>query len=96
MFVCGDDAGAKATVVDLLESFGWSRERIVDLGGIAASRAREMYLPLWLTLFRTFGTPHVNVRVALTGARARASAARVTISRAGKGRGAWRSSCSYS
>ena len=63
LFMCGDDEGAKAAVVELLESFGWSRERIVDLGGITASRAQEMYLPLWLSLYGTFGTPHVNIRV---------------------------------
>ena len=63
LFMCGDDESAKAGVVELLESFGWSRERIVDLGGITASRAQEMYLPLWLSLYGTFGTPHVNIRV---------------------------------
>lgn len=30
---------------------GWARERVLDLGGIAASRGPEMYLPLWLSLF---------------------------------------------
>jgi 8-hydroxy-5-deazaflavin:NADPH oxidoreductase len=63
VFVCGDDEAAKAQVVELLESFGWPRERIVDLGGIDGARAAEMYLPLWLRLFRTFGTRQVNVRV---------------------------------
>jgi 8-hydroxy-5-deazaflavin:NADPH oxidoreductase len=63
VFVCGDDEGAKAQVTELLESFGWRRDRVVDLGGIEASRAVEMYLPLWLRLFQTFGTPDVNVRV---------------------------------
>jgi predicted dinucleotide-binding enzyme len=64
VFVCGDDDGAKAEVVELLESFGWPRGRIVDLGGIEGARATEMYLPLWLRLWGTFGTPHVNVHVA--------------------------------
>jgi hypothetical protein len=64
VFVCGDDDDAKAQVVELLERFGWPRERIVDLGGIDGARAAEMYLPLWIRLFRTFGTPHVNIRVA--------------------------------
>jgi predicted dinucleotide-binding enzyme len=63
VFVCGEDDGAKAKVVELLESFGWRRERIVDLGGIDGARAVEMYLPLWLRLFGTFGTPQVNIRV---------------------------------
>lgn len=64
LFVSGDDDGAKAQVVELLERFGWPRDRIVDLGGIQGARAMEMYLPLWLRLFQTFGTPNVNVRVA--------------------------------
>jgi len=63
VFLCGDDAHAKAHVAALLESFGWGRERIVDLGGIVASRAMEMYLPLWVTLYGALGTPRVNIRV---------------------------------
>jgi len=63
VFVCGDDAAAKAQAVELLEGFGWPRERILDLGGIDAARATEMYLPLWLGLRRTFGTPDVNIHV---------------------------------
>jgi 8-hydroxy-5-deazaflavin:NADPH oxidoreductase len=46
MFVCGNDAGAKATVTTLLQSFGW--QDIVDLGDITGARGMEMYLPLWL------------------------------------------------
>jgi len=61
-FVCGDDADAKARVAGVLETFGWPRERILDLGGISASRATEMYLPMWLTLFGIHG-PRVNVHV---------------------------------
>ena len=64
VFVCGDDGEAKAQVVELLESFGWPSEHVVDLGGIDASRAVEMYLPLWLRLLQAFGTPDVNVHVA--------------------------------
>jgi predicted dinucleotide-binding enzyme len=64
IFVCGNDDDAKAQVKQLLESFGWPRDRIVDLGGIEGARAMEMYLPLWLRLFQTFGTPNVNIHVA--------------------------------
>jgi predicted dinucleotide-binding enzyme len=63
VFVCGDDAEAKADVTSLLESFGWSPERIVDLGGIGASRGTEMYIPLWLLLMGALGTPHFNIEV---------------------------------
>jgi len=64
LFMCGDDPEAKAQVLGLLESLGWPSERVLDLGGISASRATEMYLPLWLALFGKFGTPLVNVHVA--------------------------------
>lgn len=64
VFVCGEDASAKAEVVSLLESFGWSRERIVDLGGIAASRGTEAYLLLWLALMGAVGTSRLNIHVA--------------------------------
>ena len=43
--------------------FGWPADAILDLGGIEAARATEMYLPLWLRLFSTAGTPHVNIEV---------------------------------
>jgi predicted dinucleotide-binding enzyme len=64
LFICGDDESAKSDVVSLLESFGWSRERIVDLGGITAARATEMYLPLWLALMGALGTARFNIQVA--------------------------------
>jgi predicted dinucleotide-binding enzyme len=64
VFVCGEDEAAKSHVVELLEGFGWPRERVVNLGGIDAARAVEMYLPLWLRLLGAFGTPNVNIHVA--------------------------------
>jgi 8-hydroxy-5-deazaflavin:NADPH oxidoreductase len=63
VFVCGEDAGAKGEVEQLLESFGWPAKRIVDLGGIAAARGTEMYLPLWLQLMGATGTPRINILV---------------------------------
>lgn len=63
IFVAGDDEGAKGEVVELLEALGWPRESVLDLGDLTAARGMEMYLPLWLRLFGTTGTPQVNVRV---------------------------------
>jgi predicted dinucleotide-binding enzyme len=63
LFVAGDDAAAKDGVVDLLESIGWPRSRIFDLGGIEASRGVEMYLPLWLSLFGRHGSALLNINV---------------------------------
>lgn len=61
VFVCGNDAGAKGTVVALLKSFGWLN--IIDLGDITAARGTEMYLPIWLRLWSTLGTGMFNVKI---------------------------------
>jgi 8-hydroxy-5-deazaflavin:NADPH oxidoreductase len=70
LFVAGDDEDAKSQVVELLESMDWPRERILDLGGITASRGMEMYLPLWLSLFGHHGSPVLNVKVVYGAAAA--------------------------
>jgi len=63
IFVCGEDAAAKEQVAGLLQDFGWRAEAIVDLGGIDAARATEMYLPLWLRLMGALGTPNFNIAI---------------------------------
>ena len=63
VFLCGEDDAAKAEAAGLLEGFGWPRESIVDLGGIAAARGMEMYLPLWLSLYGATGTPQLNIQL---------------------------------
>lgn len=65
VFMSGNHGEAKALVSGLLESFGWPREDIVDLGDITTARGVEMYLPLWLKLFGAFGTGHLNIHVAV-------------------------------
>jgi predicted dinucleotide-binding enzyme len=61
VFVCGDDAAAKATVAGMLQEFGWPAERIVDLGGISAARGTELYVTLWLILYGLLGTGDFNI-----------------------------------
>src|SRR5256885_3804679 len=61
LFICGDDAGAKQEVADLLAGFGWPAGSIVDLGGIEAARGTEMYLPPWLRPMGAPGTPQVHI-----------------------------------
>ncbi|MGW7257939.1 NADPH-dependent F420 reductase [Streptomyces sp. NPDC054834] len=63
LFICGEDTGAKEQVTSLLGEFGWPAERVLDLGGIRSARALEMYLPLWLNLYRTLGHPDFNVEL---------------------------------
>jgi len=66
-FICGDDEDAKAEARALLESFGWPADSIIDLGDIAAARALEMYVALWLRLFTKLGTPAVSIAVVHAG-----------------------------
>jgi len=61
MFVAGNDPEAKATVGDLLRSFGW--RAILDLGGIEAARGMEMYLAMWVSLMNAQGSAAFNIRV---------------------------------
>ena len=63
IFVCGEDAAAKAQVGELLQGFGWPADAILDLGDITAARGMEMYLPLWLRLYGAAGTAILNVEV---------------------------------
>jgi len=44
MFICGNDASARATVHELLDQFGWE---IADMGGAEAARAIEPLCILW-------------------------------------------------
>ncbi len=61
VFVSGNDAGAKATVVGLLESFG--HDDVIDLGDLSGARGTEMLLPVWLRLMGTLGTGTFNFKI---------------------------------
>ena len=65
VFVCGNDAGAKKAVTQLLASFGWPQPSIIDLGDITAARGTEMLLPIWLRLWGTLGHPDFNFHIAI-------------------------------
>ena len=57
MVVCGNDAGAKVEVTQLLtQLLGW--KDIVDLGDITNARGSESLLPVWVRLMMAFG--HAN------------------------------------
>ena len=61
LFVCGNDADAKAKVAELVRGFGW--QDVLDVGDVTAARATEMLLPIWLRLFGVFKTPLFNFKV---------------------------------
>ncbi len=44
MFICGNDAAAKAETTKILAEFGWETE---DMGGVEAARAIEPLAMLW-------------------------------------------------
>jgi 8-hydroxy-5-deazaflavin:NADPH oxidoreductase len=67
LFICGDDADAKAQVVELLGSFGWRPGAVLDLGDISAARGMEMYLIFWLRLMGALETPRFNIAVVKEG-----------------------------
>ena len=63
VFICGNDADAKAVVNSLLHEMGWPDSRILDLGGIEASRGTEMLMPFWMSLMGSLGTAVMNYKI---------------------------------
>jgi len=63
VFVSGNDDEAKAQVVELLESFGWPADRILDLGDLTAARGQELYVALWVRLMGVAGGATFNIHV---------------------------------
>jgi predicted dinucleotide-binding enzyme len=62
LFVCGNDAAAKATVGEFLKTqFGW--KNILDLGDISQSRGTETFLALWVRLYGTLKTAEFNIKI---------------------------------
>jgi predicted dinucleotide-binding enzyme len=62
MVLCGNDAGAKAEVTQILKDwFGW--RDVIDLGDISNARGSEMFVALWVRLFGTLGTPMFGIKV---------------------------------
>jgi 8-hydroxy-5-deazaflavin:NADPH oxidoreductase len=61
VFVSANDPDAKAKVVELLQSFGWTD--IFDLGDISSARATEMMMPIWLRAFGKLGNTPYNFKI---------------------------------
>jgi predicted dinucleotide-binding enzyme len=62
MLLCGNDAGAKARVREILTGwFGWTS--VVDLGDITAARGLEAYVTLWVRLWGVLGTPDFGLKI---------------------------------
>ncbi len=63
VFVCGNDADAKAKVKILLNEFGWKDEHILDLGDITNARGTEALLPIWLRIWNATQNGAFNFKV---------------------------------
>jgi predicted dinucleotide-binding enzyme len=62
LFICGNDAAAKATVGEFLKTqFGW--KNILDLGDITQSRGTESFLALWIRMFGALKTAEFNIKI---------------------------------
>ena len=61
VFVSGNDADAKQTVIELLSSMGHTD--VMDLGDITTARGTEMLLPVWLRLMFALGTTKFNFKI---------------------------------
>ncbi len=62
IFVSGNSADAKATVIGILRDwFGW--KAIIDLGDITTSRGAEMYVLLWQSVQDAVQSHRFNIKV---------------------------------
>jgi len=63
VFLSGNDSEAKSFVTQILYSFGWESNNIIDLGDITTARGTEMILPLWVRLYGKLQTPMFNFNI---------------------------------
>lgn len=62
-FLCGNDINAKEKVKEILQSFGWLENNIIDLGDITKARGTEMYLPLWISMYGITKNGAFNIKI---------------------------------
>jgi 8-hydroxy-5-deazaflavin:NADPH oxidoreductase len=63
LFLCGNDANSKEIVGDIIKTFGWQKDEIIDLGDITASRGMEMILPIWLRIMGSLKSGAFNFKI---------------------------------
>ncbi len=63
VFVSGNNDTSKNEVKKLLNTFGWTKDNIIDLGDITTARGTEMLLPIWLRIYGTLGTLDFNFHI---------------------------------
>ena len=65
VFISGNEAEAKMKVKELLHSFGWTDESIIDIGDITTARGTEQLLPIWVRLWGALQNPIFNFHIAM-------------------------------
>lgn len=64
LFLCGNNADAKAKVKELLaDNFHWKIENLIDLGGIEQARVTEAIVPFWVTVMQALNSPLFNFKI---------------------------------
>lgn len=63
IFVSGNHADAKEQAKQLLTSFGWRNDLIIDLGDITTARGAEQYVSLWIRLAGKLGTSLIQMKL---------------------------------
>jgi predicted dinucleotide-binding enzyme len=61
VFISSNDLEAKASVSELLRTFGWIN--IFDLGDLSTARGTEAYMLLWVRLYGALNTGMLNIRI---------------------------------
>jgi 8-hydroxy-5-deazaflavin:NADPH oxidoreductase len=61
MFICGNDAASKTSVMNILQQFGW--KDIINLGEISSARSMEMLLPIWVKMRMLIGNSHFGFKI---------------------------------
>jgi 8-hydroxy-5-deazaflavin:NADPH oxidoreductase len=63
IFLSGNDSNSKSKVKEILVSFGWKTDHIIDLGDITTARGTEQLLPIWVRLMGVLKTPMFQFQV---------------------------------
>jgi 8-hydroxy-5-deazaflavin:NADPH oxidoreductase len=61
IFLAGEDADARATVAGIAADLGWTD--VIQFDDLTAARGLEMWMSLWIRLFRLQGTAMFNIKV---------------------------------
>ena len=63
IFVSGNDVSSKSKVKEILQSFGWKSDHIIDLGDITTARGTEQLLPIWVRIMSVFNSPMFQFQI---------------------------------